>query len=410
MLPLHETQLEPGSATRHVPSPYKGYGIGFDRKYLLGDTGRLRISPSFQRREKAWLEDYAFFCALRDAFGTDDWTTWPEGVRKRVPLELKKWRKRLSEAVEAEKTTQGLLDALFRHLKRYAGKRGIALIGDIPYYLSHHSPLVWRYQHLFDLDNRGGLAHVSGVLDGPKSHFGRQVWGHPLYLWRGKKNFEEIMDLWELRIRSLSSIYDWVRLDHAKGFFSYGKLGVSQSDDELLEGPGKPALESVLGACRRYGLRVFAEDTGEHSKPLKRILHRHRVPGIRILRFAYLEKEERVLKECADIGSYPVNVVAYSSTHDTITLLGFLERLSHSQRETLFRYMSLPRGQKPRETAISLRKALLRSKANMVLLPLQDWLLTTNRINIPGTEEEVGDPNWRYVMEKPIEKLPISLW
>jgi 4-alpha-glucanotransferase len=34
LLPLHTTQLERGSQIKHVPSPYKGYGIGLDPKYL----------------------------------------------------------------------------------------------------------------------------------------------------------------------------------------------------------------------------------------------------------------------------------------------------------------------------------------------------------------------------------------
>lgn len=34
MLPLHETQLEKNSIDRHIPSPYKSYGIGLNPQYL----------------------------------------------------------------------------------------------------------------------------------------------------------------------------------------------------------------------------------------------------------------------------------------------------------------------------------------------------------------------------------------
>ena len=33
LLPLHETQLEPGSDVKHVPSPYKSYGVGLEESF-----------------------------------------------------------------------------------------------------------------------------------------------------------------------------------------------------------------------------------------------------------------------------------------------------------------------------------------------------------------------------------------
>jgi 4-alpha-glucanotransferase len=52
-------------------------------------------------------------------------------------------------------------------------------------------------------------------------------------------------------------------------------------------------------------------------------------------------------------------------------------------------------------------KGLINSPARTVILPIQDWLLTTDRINIPGTEKEVNDPNWHYRVGMPVDKLPI---
>src|SRR3989344_4064940 len=72
LLPLSETQQEIGSMKNHVPSPYKGYGIGLDPRYLP------RVSPAFAKasagkrgskgferfvyENKYWLSDYALFC------------------------------------------------------------------------------------------------------------------------------------------------------------------------------------------------------------------------------------------------------------------------------------------------------------------------------------------------------------
>ena len=49
ILPLNETQLEPGSSTKHIPSPYKSYGIGLDPKYLSESFVGMYPSSSEKR-------------------------------------------------------------------------------------------------------------------------------------------------------------------------------------------------------------------------------------------------------------------------------------------------------------------------------------------------------------------------
>jgi 4-alpha-glucanotransferase len=49
---------------------------------------------------------------------------------------------------------------------------------------------------------------------------------------------------------------------------------------------------------------------------------------------------------------------------------------------------------------------LIHSPAQTVIIPIQDWLITTDRINIPGTEKMVGDTNWQYRVSVSIENLP----
>lgn len=59
VLPLHETQLEVGSVTKHVPSPYKSYGVGLSPTYL--DTTFAKLFPTtkelqkFLMKHKSWI-------------------------------------------------------------------------------------------------------------------------------------------------------------------------------------------------------------------------------------------------------------------------------------------------------------------------------------------------------------------
>ena len=100
--------------------------------------------------------------------------------------------------------------------------------------------------------------------------------------------------------------------------------------------------------------------------------------------------------EHGDVSAYPPLAFATTTTHDTETLMGYLELLSHGQKKQLAQYANVPYIEEDKIFAQRLRKSLIDSPAQGTLIPLQDWLLTRDRINIPGTEKEVGDLNWRY--------------
>ena len=87
MLPIHETSLEINSKTKHVPSPYKGYGVGIDPSLTPINWKKRRPTKielqNFRSKNQAWLPDYALFIALRNYFGSDQWPTWPLDIRQR---------------------------------------------------------------------------------------------------------------------------------------------------------------------------------------------------------------------------------------------------------------------------------------------------------------------------------------
>jgi len=61
LLPLHETQLEPNSATQHVSSPYKSYGIGLDPRFIsetLSKPNQTDVNRYYNNQQD-WLNDNA---------------------------------------------------------------------------------------------------------------------------------------------------------------------------------------------------------------------------------------------------------------------------------------------------------------------------------------------------------------
>ena len=412
LLPIHETQLEKGSATKHVSSPYKSYGVGLDSRYLSDSAKNLTPTKdelnNFMESNIDWLPDYALFCALRDHFGTDDWSTWDEDIKKRDFNTLRIARKKFKQQIAQCTRQQWQCYRAYEKLKQKAKEKQIVLIGDIPYYLSMHSPLVWANQEAFQIDEDTKLSHVSGVLTGPKAHFGRQFWGHPLYRWNSPKHNEKIINLWKIRLKYLSGLFDMVRLDYANGFFYYGSLDTQNAKNDALEkGPGFSTFEKIVNFARSFGLEPYAEDSSVKQKGLREALVKLDVWGIRILRYAVNEKLNKLIENYAYINSYPQNTVAYTSLHDTEPLLGYLSLLTTSQKKLLTETAGVKFNSDNKIFASNLRQAVINSNAGIVIIPIQDWLLTKDRINIPGTERQVNDQNWRYRLTVPVEQIPI---
>jgi 4-alpha-glucanotransferase len=403
LLPLHQTQLEIGSKSNHASSPYQGYGIGLNPRYL-NSQGYAAPSDSqiqsFMSQNSYWLSDYALFCALTDYFQTDDWSTWTKDIRTASPSARDAWRVKLSKEYQNEIVTQYYLHTEFQQVRAKAKSAGIILLGDFPYYLSYKSPLVWRYQHLFNLDSSGHMQVVSGAPNRSTSIFGRQVWGHPLYNWQIETLWPELEGLFKIRLWYLANLFDWYRFDHAKGLYFFGSMNLKHpSQDKFIAGPGAPMLKTLVDLSHSLGMEVFAEDTGDKEGTLIHDLKKLHIPGIRVLTYG---------QKYARISSYPRSSIAYTSTPDTNTLLAFIsEDLTDRKRQKLAVTAGITQFSSSTDLAAQLRQAILNSPAQISLIPIQDWLLTKDRINIPGTEKDIEDPNWRYTLLVPVENLPL---
>lgn len=412
LLPLHETHLELGSTITHAPSPYQSYGVGLDPRFLGGDRGEGDglTFKQFTEKNQDWLQTYALFCALRDKLGTDDWTKWPWDIRRRHALAIEAWCEKLHLEINRYVSLQWHLHVEFYHLRAKAKKLGMKLFGDLPFYLSLKSPLVWENQDLFLINEDGRLPKVSGVPNGPLSHFGRQVWGHPLYRWHDYQKQARILDLWKLRIQYLSQLFDWLRIDHAKGFFTYGSIDlINPQRDALVAGSGATIFTEIINMVRSTDMSVFAEDSGEGVGAIRILLKQLSVPGIHMWRYGLTTfAGEHLLPLYADVPKYPANTVAYTTTHDTETLVGYLKTLTPSQKQQLSHHAEVQYDISDTQLAKRLREAVIDSPARVVIIPIQDWLLIKDRINTPGTEQPADDINWKFKLPMPIEKLRMN--
>ena len=137
-------------------------------------------------------------------------------------------------------------------------------------------------------------------------------------------------------------------------------------------------------------MRIIAEDLGEVSPRVKKLLRETGFPGMKVLVFG-LDSDESNPHHPANITE---NTVAYTGTHDNDTVLGWYNRIDRKERQNAQNILGMKPGD---DICNAMIRRVLSSPAFLAVIPMQDWLCLDNesRMNYPGT---VGGNNWRYRM------------
>ncbi|HEX2202930.1 MAG TPA: 4-alpha-glucanotransferase [Longimicrobium sp.] len=341
----------------------------------------------YRERNRAWLDDYALFRALRDEHGGAAWTSWDAPLRRRDPDALLRAAGELREEVERHAFGQFLFDRQWSALRRHARERGVRIIGDVPIFVAHDSADVWAHPELFFLEPDGSPTVVSGV---PPDYFSEtgQRWGNPLYRWDAMER--DGYAWWVARFRRTLEMVDVARIDHFRGFESYWEIPADEEtavNGRWVPGPGHAlfrALERALGP-----LPLIAEDLGIITPEVDTLREALGLPGMRVLQFAFGGDDPENPHLPAN---YPALTVAYTGTHDNDTAAGWFRAAGADERGRLRELTDAPEAQ----IHWGMAEVVLRSPADVAILPLQDvlGLGSDSRMNTPGTAE--GNWRWRF--------------
>jgi len=347
-----------------------------------------REFSAFCESKDSWLEDYAFFMALKDNFGGVSWNNWEPEIARREPESVEKWRQQLNSEIYYYKYVQFEFFRQWTELKRYANERKIQIIGDIPIYVAHDSADVWSHREIFCLDEATGEpALMAGV---PPDYFSAtgQLWGNPVYNWEKLQanNFE----WWVQRFEAIFSYVDVTRIDHFRGFDAYWAVKRGQETamyGEWIKAPGTALLDVIN---EKFGnLPIIAEDLGVITPEVEALRDRYDFPGMKILQFAFGAGPGDPFLPF----NYDRNSVVYTGTHDNDTTVGWFNQLQNYERDEVLRYLGCI---EPQGIHWSLIRMGWISIANMAIVPFQDLLGlgTDARMNFPGKAE--GNWGWRY--------------
>ena len=361
----------------------------FDAFKILASGEAHAWFREFMQAQASWLDDYALFMALREEQDGRAWQDWPAKLRDREPATLEAARSRLSRALEKVCFEQFVFFRQWQSLRDYANGRGILLFGDIPIFVAGDSADVWSRREEFDLNPDGRPRVVAGV---PPDYFSAtgQRWGNPHYRWdlMRANGFQWWLD----RFRSQLALYDWVRVDHFRGFEAYWEIP-AESDTAMqghwVPAPGQDLLQTLVGTLDNGRLPLIAENLGIITPEVEALRQRFNIPGMLILQFAF------------DGGpgnpylphNHTPNDVVYTGTHDNDTTVSWFEDLSPEQQSHINNYLGNPNSSMPD----ALIRCALASVAKLAIIPLQDILSLGkgHRMNTPGTVIE----NWQWRFE-----------
>jgi 4-alpha-glucanotransferase len=358
-------------------------------RFASGRGGKRLRTPfeAFTRKQRAWLDDFALFMALKEAHATRSWTEWPKPLVVRDRAVLADAKRDLGDALGQHQFAQFLFFRQLEALRGYARKKGVRLIGDLPIYVSPESSDVWANPHLFLLDRRRRPTAVAGV---PPDLFSRtgQRWGNPLYDWQAMRR--DGFAWWVERMRATLAQVDLVRLDHFRGFAGYWKIPAHLATavrGRWVKGPGMELFDALRKGLGK--LPLIAEDLGVITPDVERLRDGLGLPGMRVLQFAFGGGADNPHLPHQHVR----NVAVYTGTHDNETTAGWYAALDRKHRSAVYGYTPEAKS----DPSWALIRLAWSSVADLAIAPMQDVLRLGNqaRMNTPGTA--LGNWGWRMV-------------
>ena len=341
----------------------------------------------WRRDQSRWLQDHAAFMVLREQHEGLPWWKWPRELAVHDQNALGEWREAHQNRLLEQELLQWHLSRQWMRLRKLANEFSVEILGDLPFYVARDSADVWSHRSLFSIAADGRLREQSGV---PPDYFSEtgQLWGTPVYRWSRHRSTG--FRWWRDRLRRQWQLSDRLRLDHFRALASY--WSVPGGDTTAMNGAWRRSPGRELLSCLRRDagglLPLVAEDLGVITPDVERLRDRFRLPGMKVLQFAF---DGNPHNPYLPSNIHGTGWVVYPGTHDNPTSLGWWQRLDDDSRARFARCLNCP----VEAPGWQLLELGLSSSAQLVVAPLQDLLHLDDaaRFNTPGTVG--GNWNWR---------------
>ena len=358
-----------------------------------------RAFKAFVKRNACWLESYALFMALKVHYNHRQWTAWTENHRDYKKALLCSGE--FAEEMGFWRWVQYEFDVQWQAIRAHAKEKGISIIGDMPIYVAHDSVDVWAAPEQFLLDENFIPTVVAGCPPDGFSVDG-QLWGNPIYNWAlmEKENFA----WWIQRIGSAFRKFDILRIDHFRGFAGYYSIPYGEATARNGKWESAPGIALFRAIRKEYPrAKIIAEDLGFITEDVRELLSETGFPGMKMLHFAFYDEDSENLPRMYESR----NCVVYSASHDSDCSYTWQKNIRGEARRRF--NAECPRN-KAQHRVYDIIEFAFTSKANLAMVPMQDYLLLSNekgRMNEPATA--TGNWNWRMSKRYDSEKLRAAM-
>lgn len=375
----------------------------FQKAYDRFDKFHSKLEfNTFINDNKDWLDDYALFMSLKTSFKGMPWYMWDEGYKFRKQDYINNYIICHEKQIDYWKFIQFEFFKQWKKLKLYALNNKIEIIGDIPIYVAYDSADVWSNPHNFLVDDDLVLDVVSGV---PPDYFSEtgQLWGNPIYNYELMK--KDGFSWWIRRVEKAFELFDYVRIDHFRGFESYYAIKSGETtaiNGKWYKGPGYDLFKCIK---EKLGdKKIIAEDLGFLTEEVYDLLKETGFPGMKILQFAFDPYNDNPY---LPHNSIP-NCVYYTGTHDNMTLYEFVQTLEGKQKDYVYNYCNVKFDEDNNIDKVcdTLIRIALSTNSNMVIIPLTDYLHVDKRGRMNTPSLSYG--NWTYRINRRLEKENIN--
>ncbi len=413
----------------------------FLKKHHAKNSKLAQEFRAFMTAHKEWITDYALFRTLMWIHqDLPVWEDWPP--EHHTPTQARNWmiscpvseRRALEERMLFFCYVQWLAYRQWSSLKQYGDRRGVCLVGDVPFGVSRCSADVWANQSIFDLRWSCGAPPETFFKSDSFTERWGQNWGIPLYRWDRMK--EDRYAWWRSRLRGVSELFHFFRIDHVLGFYRVYAFPWKPSDNHLYtnltpeearakvgdlpcfwpgddndphqklvnQQQGEELLHMILDAAEAAG--VIAEDLGMVPDYVRPSLTRLGIPTFKIPLF-----ERNPDGSYKDSARYEPLSVATLGTHDHEPIAVLWKRWQKSPEGAveirhLLHWIGWDIAQPPQEFTIKLHTAiaqkLLACSSWLVVFMITDFFALTQRFNVPGP---MNEENWTERLTIPVEKF-----
>ncbi len=361
------------------------------QSFLRSATPQARARyENFCRQNEWWLADFVLFDALRARYDLECWNRWPRALVHREPAAIEKAHTEMAAELDLRSAVQFFFYEQWQALRSYCAARSIRVAGDIAIFVNFDSADVWTHPDLFQLNSELEPEVVSGV---PPDFFSKegQRWGNPLYRWDVMKS--RGYDWWINRLRWAVYNFDYIRLDHFRGFSQFWEISANEPTaihGRWVDGPKDDLFVKVRETLG--GLPFFAEDLGYITPDVHELRDRLQIPGMAVLQFGFGDAGAHIHLP----HTFTKDKVVYTGTHDNDTLRGWWSSaVTEKERQYVEAYL----GRCDDGINWAMIRAAMNSPANLAVIPLQDvlGLGSEARMNVPSLNG--GNWRWRYSPE-----------